>query len=231
MTILVYDVKKTDGRELVRIIKDQRPGDDVHLFDKREEIIKFADSHLFQLVFVFYHEDPGETRETSNTLTHVIPNVNLVIAAKDYSFCPEAVRLHASGYILYPLDEKKVVYEFGNLLYPVMDELPVIRVFGEGPDIYINDRPVDFAYSRTAKLFEILLSLDGATISTASIGDRIWDDSKSAEKRRTYLQNLRFDLKKTLAVWGLEDAVKHRRGKMWLDTERFRLEYRRDMEI
>ena len=230
MTILVYDVKKTDGMELVRIIKDQRPGDEVHFFDKREEIAKFADSHLYQVVFICDHDDTEDTRLTAQDITHVIPGVNLIIAAKDTDLCPDAIRLHASGYILYPPDEKKVAFEFENLLYPATDDIPLIRVSGQGPEIYINDRPVEFAYSRTATLFEILLSLDGAMISTASIGDRIWDESKSVEKRRSYLQNLRMDLKKTLARWDLEDAVKHRRGKMWLDTDRFRLEYRRNME-
>ena len=230
MTILVFDTDKKSGGHLAEIIGKQCPMDDVHYFCEKEELIRFAGGHLFQVVFLRVCMKREELKAIGHRLTHIIPGVNLILVAEDEGYCLDAIRLHASGYMLYPADGKKIRYELQNLLYPVTDKLPVIRIEGSVPEIYINDSPAGFAYSMTAALFEILISLNGAMISTALIGDRLWDESKSLEKKRSYLQNLRLDLKKTLAAWGLEDALKHRRGKMWLDMDRFVIEDRRNVK-
>ena len=227
MTILVYDSAGKDGKRLSESLKKICPDDKVSFFCREKELLEFAGEHLYQTVFMFLNDEPVKELELSDKLMHIIPRVNLIIAAKDEKFCLRALKLHASGYIILPADEDRIREELENLLYPAPLELPVISADEKTSEISIDGKQLCFSYRLTAKLFILLLKADGAMVSTASIIDMLWEE-KTPEKSRSYLQNLRSDLKKTLAGAGLEDLLMHRRGKMWLDRDRFRLEFRRN---
>jgi len=221
MRILVFDGDEKNGQVLYDILKSVSPLDETRIFKDRKELMDFAHGHIFHLVFLFPDRDPEKTAGLGAALSRVIPGVNLVFVCEDEGFCMEAIRLHASGYIKLPLGEENVREVLENLLYPVPRKLPVIEVDEAGNEVYINGVPAAFSYNRTKLLMVLLLKLKGATISSVSLRDRLWEEDKPAERTSSYLQNLRADLRKTLAGFGLEEAVKQRRGRMWLDSELF----------
>ncbi len=219
-TILVYDRQGDTGTVLTGLLKRLCPADRVYGFTGAEDILKYADGHLYQVVFVRLL-NAGEELGLARSLTGMIPGVNLIFLSDDKESMVDAIRLHASGYICLPLTEESVEYELGNLLYPVQSELPVISVRGEPSEVYIDGRPVHFAYRKTSELLVLLLQMKGAMLRTERMSDYLWEEDKPVEKSRSYLQNLRSDLIHTLSMYGLDGAVCHRRGKMWLDRDMF----------
>ena len=221
MTDLIYDSGQTAGEELHDILMKLDPEDRVLLFSDKSGILKYADSHIYHTVFVCLNGVTEEEFELSSALLNMIPGVNLIFLAEDEGYIRRALNMHASGYILLPLDEEKVRFELGNLLYPVASEVPEIIVDHDKYEIFIDGKPVSFAYSRTKELFMLLLRMDGAMVRNEKMMDYIFEENKPQDKSRSYLQNLRSDLIHTLALYGLDGAVCHRRGSMWLDRTKF----------
>lgn len=219
-TILVYDRQGDTGTALTGLLKRLCPADRVYGFTGAEDILKYADGHLYQVVFVRLL-NAGEELGLARSLTGMIPGVNLIFLSADKESMADAIRLHASGYICLPLTEEAVKYELGNLLYPVQSEPPVISVREDASEVYINGAPVHFTYRKTAELLILMLKMNGAMLRTEKIIDCLWEEDKPVEKSRSYLQNMRSDLIHTLSMYGLDGAVCHRRGRMWLDRDMF----------
>jgi len=113
-------------------------------------------------------------------IMHMIPDVNLIIVSEDDRYALKAVKLHASGYMTFPVTEKNIAEEMENLLYPVYDSVPEIRTDGErNTKVYIDDKPVCFTYEKTGELLKLLLDRDGGMISTGEMIDSLFEEGKA----------------------------------------------------
>ena len=58
----------------------------------------------------------------------IIPHTNIVFVTGYSDYMMDAIRLHASGYLLKPVDEDQLREQFDNLLYPtsVMQERAIL---------------------------------------------------------------------------------------------------------
>ncbi len=224
MVILVYDSSGKAADGLHGILKAGYGEDNVHYFTDRAKLMHYADRHIFHVVFLCLSVQAEEELDDAGRLCLIIPGVNLIIISEDERYMSRALKLHASGYICLPLTEEAVDSELHNLLYPVYDDLPLLRLERRnGITVFIDEKPVSFAYKKTGELLALLFDMEGGMLSNEVMIDRLWEESKDIDKSRSYLQNVRSDLIHTLSAWGLQGAVKHKRGRMWLDMSRFRV--------
>ena len=224
MVILVYDRSGKAADGLPGLLKAGYGEDSVHYFTDRSELMHYADRHIFHVVFLCLSDKAEEELDDAGKLCLIIPGVNLIIISEDERYMSRALKLHASGYICLPFTEEAVDSELHNLLYPVYDDLPLLRLERRnGITVYIDEKPVSFAYKKTGELLALLIDMEGGMLSNEVMIDRLWEESKDIDKSRSYLQNVRSDLIHTLSAWGLQEAVKHKRGRMWLDMSRFRV--------
>ena len=229
MVIIVFDRMKDTGTGLTEMLGRIYGGVDssdyhVHYLTSEEELMSYCEGHIFHVVFICMSQSCEKDLRAAKVLMRLIPGVNIILVSGDESYMSHALRLHASGYICLPLSEDKVGSELSNLLYPVYESLPEIRM---EPDrsrkIYVEGRPVNFTYEKTNELFMMLFDLGGGMMSTGEMIDGLWEEGKDISRSRSYLQNIRSDLLHTLSLYGLDGAVKHRRGRMWIDMNRFRI--------
>ncbi len=224
MVILVFDRVKDTGEELSGMLKEMYGEDSVHFFRDRDGLIRFCERHIFHVLFFCVSGETEKDLLLSEEAMHLIPEVNLILLYRDDSLISRALKIHASGYIRLPVTREKVESEMDNLLFPVYESLPEIRIEeGDKIKVYINDTPVRFSYEKTARLLNLLLDRRGGMLSTGEMINGLWEEDRDIEKSRSYLQNIRSDLLHTLSRYGLKDVVKHRRGRMWMDTGKFRV--------
>lgn len=224
MVILVFDREKDTGEELSGILKEMYGEDVVYFFNDRDRLTAFCERHIFHVLFFCVSGQTEEDLLLSEETMHLIPEVNLILLYRDESLIGRALKIHSSGYIMLPVTREKVESEMDNLLYPIYESLPEIRIEdGDIIKVYINDTPVRFSYKKTAKLLNLLIERRGGMLSTGEMINGLWEEDRDIEKSRSYLQNIRSDLFHTLSLYGLRDAVKHRRGRMWMDTGKFRV--------
>ncbi len=227
MVILVYDRNKDSAAQASGILEKLYRKEDIHCFSQQEELLQYGQSHIFHVVFLSISRSPDQELAAAGKLVHLIPGVNLILAARDESYMAQALTLHASGYICLPFTEAKICSQLENLLYPVYDVLPEVEIRTDGDTcVYIDDVPVRFGYEKSAELFKLLVDMKGGMVNTGEMIDALFDEQKNLDRSRSYLQNIRSDLMHSLSKYGLEGAVRHRRGRMWIDLSRFRVKNR-----
>ena len=157
----------------------------------------------------------------------VNPRINIIFTTGYSEYIEEAfIRLRASGYLMKPITGDMVRHELDNLRYPVElggDKRVRIRAFGAF-EIFIDEKPVIFHYSKTKELCAYLIDREGMC-SVAELLENLWEDGDKILDHRSYLQNMISDLTKTFNEQGLKDVIIKKYGSIGIDATKLDCDY------
>ncbi|MBQ7264530.1 MAG: response regulator [Firmicutes bacterium] len=148
------------------------------------------------------------------------PFINLIYVCQNKDYAYDALKIHASGYILKPLSEKDIKKEFEELRFSQRQKQQK-RVFAQtfgNFEFFIDGKPVQFKYNRTKEMVAILINNRGAQVTNGEIIACLWEDDGDPDKKMSYLRNLRQDLQNTLKAQKLENIVSKQRGSIAIVT-------------
>ena len=151
------------------------------------------------------------------------PAINIIFATAYSDYYQQAMRIHASGYMLKPLRPEVLLEELNDLRHPVPrgDDLLHVRTFGDF-EVFFHERPLIFHYQKTKELFAFLIDRRGAMVETDTLVTILWGGE---EDRSNYFYQIRKDLKDTLEGIGYGDILIKRRGAIGLLTDRIKCDY------
>ena len=149
------------------------------------------------------------------------PKVNVIFCTGYSEYMQQAIKLHASGYLLKPSDKDHVKEAIDNLLYPI-DPLKnhfYAKTFGSF-DFYVDGAPLTFPRSKSKEMLAYLVSLQGATANRKEISAILFEDEYNL-KTQNYLSKIYKDLIETLDKVGAKNLVKKGYNTYYVDTSLF----------
>lgn len=155
-------------------------------------------------------------------LKEIYPSVNVIMISDDKEGAYDAIKMHASGYIMGPVSEEEVKNELNELRYQGSRGIKsrvYIQTFGDF-EIFVDGEPVSFKYTRTKEVVAVLVNNRGAQTTNGEIIASLWEDDGDPEKKLSYLRNLRQDLQNTLTRLKLEGLIIKQRGSMSIAPDR-----------
>ncbi len=155
-------------------------------------------------------------------LKELYPFVNLIYLSEGQEHAFDAIRQHASGYLLKPAAEESVRQEMDDLRYPASQKKQK-RVFAQtfgNFELFVDGKPVAFKYSRTKEIVALLINNRGAQTTNGEIIATLWEDDGDPEKKASYLSNLRQDLQNTFSRLKLNGIILKQRGSLAIATDR-----------
>ncbi len=234
MKFLVVDDEKLALRGIIRmlskvypsaeIISTQNPVTAQMLFDKDVDVA-FLDVEM-----------PGMTGiELGELLLQEKKNLNVIYITAYSDYAVEAYRIHASGYLTKPLDEKQLRKEMENLRYPLEQNNEILKVkcFGNF-EVFCGGMPVHFSRSSSKEVLAYLIDRRGATVTIDELCSNFWEESTEMEKKKSYMRTMIKSLRKTLEEYGLKDLLVSRRNSYavnpaYLDCDYYK--YLNDAEV
>ena len=150
------------------------------------------------------------------------PLVNLIYLthARDYGY--DAMCLHASGCLLKPVTREQLQTEFSDLRHPAImkkQKRLFAQTFGNF-ELFCDDKPVVFKYSKTKEIVALLINNRGAQTSNGEIIASLWEDDGDPDKKGSYLSNLRQDLQNTFDRLKLHGILLKQRGSLAIAVDR-----------
>ena len=155
-------------------------------------------------------------------LQELYPFVNLIYLAEDTNRAFDAMRQHASGYLLKPAAKESVQRELEDLRHPAAQKRQkrlFAQTFGNF-ELFADGKPVAFKYSKTKEIVALLINNRGAQTSNGEIIACLWEDDGDPEKKASYLSNLRQDLQNTFTKLKLNGIILKQRGSLAIATDR-----------
>ena len=164
-------------------------------------------------------------------LKQATPGTKVVFVTSHSECAYEAMRLHASGYILKPLQESRVREEIEYALPPITPAEGKLYIQCFGPfEVFWKGRPVMFGRRRTKELLAYLIDRNGAACTAEEIVSALWENETDMRALKHRLRDLICDLKKTLAGIGMADVLVRRSGQAAIQRDRVDCDYYRMLD-
>lgn len=222
MNIIVVD-DITDNLETISdLVYEADPESDILEFEDPLTALKHARENMVDVAFLGENMKELSGIVLAEYLKELNPCVNIVLVADDKEAAYEAIAMHASGYLLRPVKGEAVKNELSDLRYPEFQKEHK-RVFAQtfgNFELFVDGVPVEFKYKRTKEIVALLVNNKGAQTTNGEIIASLWEDDGDAEKKVSYLSNLRQDLQNTFTKLRLDGIILKQRGSMAIARDR-----------
>lgn len=222
MTILVVSERADARARVSKIVQDAFPDAGVLDFDSSLAALAEARAREIDVAVIDAELNELNGLDLGRYLLEMYPLVNLVFASGGKSGAFEAMRMHASGYMLKPVREADLRRELSDLRHPA-EQQNRKRVFAQtfgNFELFVDGRPVAFKYTRTKEVVALLVNNRGAQTTNGEIIAALWEDDGDPERRASYLSNLRQDLQNTMTRLKLTGIILKQRGSLAIAADR-----------
>lgn len=204
MKILIAESDRQVSDDLVKIINEVSPGSVAIQAADYKAAVELSLHERFEIAFIGTGDAPELCYETADRLKTITPRLNIVFCSDNNNFMPEAIYLHASGYILRPADKREVERQINNLLFKSRVNILCFGNFG----ITIDDRPVHFRRSKSMEVLAFLVDRRSAC-SRKQVAAAIFEDRSYDRNCQKYLDNIIRDLQEDLKTAGIPELLIH----------------------
>lgn len=167
--------------------------------------------------------------ELATEIKKLSPKTNIIFVTGHEKFAYQSFKLHASGFVLKPVQKEDIIRELDNLRNPIErnDDNGILRIqcFGNFEAFDRHGNPVIFQRSKSKELFAYLIDRRGALCTNNELcailfGDRVNDNSLKSQFR-LYFSKLKQDLGKV----GAEDIIVKAWNSCGIDTSKIDCDY------
>lgn len=221
--ILVVDDEEILRNGAAKIIAKCEPAAEIVVCASGFEALEEAKVKPFDIAFCDVEMPEMTGLQLAKRLKSLSPKTNIIFCTAYAHYAIDAMKLHASGYIVKPATLDKVKKELENLRHPIDDGVSGLRVqtFGDF-EVYHDGKPLNFKYAKTKEMFAYLIDRNGAFIDSGELQSVLWEGE---EDKTSYLMRLRKDLQDTLKSIGEGGTVISKRGGIALVPTMIKCDY------
>ena len=210
MRILCVDDEPLALEMLTQAIEEAIPDADLHPFRKQSELLADAEENGCDIAFLDIRMRGMNGVELAKGLKQINPKMNIIFVTGYDEYTGDAMRLHASGYILKPVTKEKIEEEISDLRFPIVpknDALLKVQCFGNF-DVFTPDgTPVHFERSKSKEVFAYLVHRHGSSCTIKEIAAALFEDEPYDSKQQAYVQKIMSAMMKSLKKVGAQKAV------------------------
>ena len=208
MRFLVVDDEKFMVEEMVKVLHRVQPDAEIISCICPDEALEAAVQHTVDVAFLDIQMGKMSGLELATRLKKIKPDTHIIFATGYQEYAVTAFRLHATGYLLKPVEEEDVKRE----LTFIYDEVPHkkrirIQTFG-GFEVFVDDQPVNFSRAKSKELLAYLVDHRGAIVTTADARAALFEDAADTVATKNYFHQLVYELKNALKKVGAGEILK-----------------------
>ncbi|WP_394925048.1 response regulator [uncultured Robinsoniella sp.] len=222
MRMIAVDDERRALNSFIKVLRETEPDADVTPFTEADAAFAFLADNKVDVAFLDIELNGYSGLVLAEKCKSLCPQVNIIFVTGYSNYTMEALRLHASGYLMKPVRAEELRVELNNLRHPVSIKTePLIRVQTFGSfEVFVGEKPLKFRYTKTKELFAYLIDRKGASANTGELCGILWEDREDTPAMRSQLRNLISDLMKTLSNIQSEDIIIKTRNSFAVDTEK-----------
>ena len=234
MKILCVDDELLALEMLEEAVCEAQPDADVKAFRKQSELLAEAESGGCDIAFLDIHMRGMNGVELAKKLKELNPKMNIIFVTGFDAYTGDAMKLHASGYIMKPVTKEKIEEELADLRFPIEPKSgAILRVqcFGNF-DVFTPDgKPVHFERSKSKEVFAYLVHRRGSSCTVKEIAAALFEDEPYDLKQQAYLQKIFSAMMKSLKKIGAEKCVNKSYNSLSVNVDTLDCDYYRFTEL
>jgi two-component SAPR family response regulator len=234
MRILCLDDEPLALKMLEAAIREAKSDAEVTAFRKQADLLEDAKQNGCDVAFLDIHMRGMNGVELAKKLKEINPKMNIIFVTGFSEYTGDAMRLHASGYIMKPVTKEKVVAELSDLRFPIVPKsnaLLRVQCFGNF-DVFLPDGShMHFERQRSKEVFAYLVHRQGSSCTTREIAAALFEDEPFDNKQKNHIQQLIYAMIKSLKAVGAEKAVTRSYNALAVNPDVLDCDYYRFKEL
>ncbi len=216
MNILLVDDEQLQLLRLEKVCKKLLPDSNYFCYSNPKLAYDENINNKIDLAFLDIEMPLLNGIQLAKKLKKINPLINIVFVTAYNNYALDAFNIHASGYILKPVNENKLKMELDGLRYdlelkPNKEKLLTVKCFGNF-EVFKDGVPLKFHRQKSKELFAYLVDREGASANMNELNAILWDEDKNS-----YLRNLISDITDTLKEVGAEEVFIKRHNECFID--------------
>lgn len=209
MNIIAVDDEPLALKDLVRAVRVVNPGCEPIGFPTPRAALAHAQDNPVDAAFLDIEMPGTNGLSLAKKLKDLQPDMHIVFVTSYEQYAVDAFALHATGYLLKPVDaddlERELTFVYDHL--PRGERSRVrIRTFG-GFEVLVDGEPLAFKRSKTKELLALLVDRHGASVTAREACATLWEDAPCNASQRSYYQSLVADLRSAFAAARADEVV------------------------
>ena len=234
MKILCVDDEPLALQMLELSIQKAKPDADVIGFDEPEDLLDEAKENGCDIAFLDIHMSEMDGVELAKRLKEINPKMNIIFVTGFSEYTGDAMRLHASGYVMKPVTKEKIEAELKELRFPIVPKdnaLLKVQCFGNF-DVFTPDgKPLHFERSKAKEVFAYLVHRQGSSCSKKEIAAILFEDMPYDNKQQIYVQKIIAAMMKALKQANAEQVINKAYNNISVKTDLIDCDYYRFKEL
>ena len=219
---------------LEKAVREAAPDADISAFRYQEDLLEDAKKNGCDVAFLDIHMRGMNGVELAKELKAVNPKMNIIFVTGFSEYAGDAMKLHASGYIMKPVTAAEVKKELEDLRFPIVpkkDALLRVQCFGNFDVFLPSGEHMHFERSRSKEIFAYLVHKCGSSCTIKEIAAILFEDEMYDQKQLNYMQQLTHSLMKSLRAVGAEAAVVKNFNSLAVNPDLLDCDYYRFKEL
>ena len=214
MKIICVDDEELVLALTVSMCKELSYKPEVEGFDNGGDALDYIKKNAVDIAILDINMPEMDGITLAAKIKEINPDVSIMFLTGYSEYAVDAYAIHASGYLLKPVNKKKLEeeVEYALTIHPIKETSPIrVRTFGKF-DLYVNGRVVSFSRAKSKELLAYLIDRQGGSVSRADAFAAIWEEGMYDRSMQKQLDVIIRSLKSTLAECGASDILEMQRG-------------------
>lgn len=219
MNIIAVDDERDALEALKQAILSSASDVNVSCFSTAVEAIRYAQSHRVDVAFLDIQLREMDGLMLAKILKEIYAETNVIFVTGHSEYAPRAFSLHASGYVMKPVNPANVRMELAHLRNPVPFANTGIRIqcFGNF-EVFVDGAPISFALSKSKETLAYLIDRRGAGVTKKEIATVVLDCDDYTRSIQSYTHKIIAEMFRALKAAQASGLVYHHRNLYAIDT-------------
>lgn len=215
---------------LVSALRGARPQAEVLSFRWPEDALDAMKTQPADVAFLDIQMGGMTGLQLAIELKKLKPDIHIVFVTGYSQYAVDAFAIHATGYLLKPVEKEDVERELTFLYGASKTESRIqVKTFG-GFELFVDGVPVRFERSKAKELLAYLVDRRGASVSSGEAYAVLFEDAPDTPSRKSYFRTILHELMKALQKAGAEEILRKDWNSYAVQPEAFDCDFYRFLE-
>ncbi len=221
MKFMMVDDEELALRDLEQMLRTESPEAELYGFTNPFEALAFAEKNELAVAFLDIELGTINGISMARKLKSMQPGIHIIFVTSYEQYALEAFSIHATGYLLKPVDPETIRREL-TFLYAEhkLQKRIQVRTFG-GFDVYVDGNPLSFRRTKSKELLAYLIDRRGSSVTLRDAANILFEDGQYDLSRRKYMQTIYAEMRSTLEDAGAGNMLEKQHNSYAVNVNAF----------